>query len=574
MTRAGLFVSVVAGWMLAGHAAAQTAPVLDTPLSAPANPAAYSANRAAAMAAVEAEDFAAAEPLLDRLTAAYTLDADLWVALGDAKFELGKHDEAIAAYRNAITLGGADYGRSRLGILLAQVAESDQDAALGTLDQMVREDAYLYRGRLRENEDVAPLRDAPRFREIAGVVDVSSMSRAQGWRTDMDFLLAEIHRLSPHHRDTELPADAMAAYRRTYDNVDSLSDEQIYAGMAQIVGALDMNHTMMWGVDPGGGGPERPALRYLPLRVYFFPEGLFVVGADEGSEALIGAEILSIDGMTADDAYARVRTAISAGAEAEALHWAPYRIADATLLRGLGVTQRTDQVRLRLRLANGRSVTRTVETVERPIISKLPAPQGVTAPPFLARVQESHWFEAWPDRATLYVQVNQIAPDEDETLPAFGVRLRQAIVQSGARNVVLDLRHNNGGNTITYTELLRTLVSFSAGGGKLYVLIGRNTYSAAANLTTDLERLADPVFIGEPTGDTGNQEGDEGMVRLPYSGLRATVSGVWWQLSHPWDHRRFIAPEVPVQLTAADYFAGRDPALDVTRTLIGSRSAE
>lgn len=574
MTRAGLFVSAFAVWALAGPAVAQTAPDLSAPLAAPADPAAYYADREAAMEAYQAEDYATAEPLLDRLTAAYALDADLWVALGDTKLELEKSAEAIAAYRNAIALGGPDYGRSRAGTLLAQLAEDNQDAALGTLDQMVREDAYLYRGRLLDDEDVVSLRESPRFREIAGVVDVSGMSREQGWRTDLDFLLAEIRRLSPHHRSGDLPADVMAAYRRTYDAVGTLSDEEVYAGMAQIVGALDMNHTMMWGVDPGGGGPERPALRYLPLRVYFFPEGLFVVGAGDGAENLIGAEILAIDGIPTDDAYARVRTAISAGAEAEALHWAPYRMADASLLRGLGVTQRTDRVRLQLRLPNGRTVTRTLATVDRPIISKLPAPRGVATPTFLEFVQDSHWFETWPDSRTFYVQVNQIAPGENETLPEFGLRLRRALSDNSTRNVVLDLRHNNGGNTFTYTELLRTLVSFTARGGKLYVLIGRNTYSAAANLTTDLERLADPVFIGEPTGDTGNQEGDEGMVRLPYSGLRATVSGVWWQLSDPWDHRRFIAPEVPVQLTAADYFAGRDPALDVTRALIEGRGAE
>lgn len=571
MMRAGLFVSVVAGWMLAGHAAAQTAPALDAPLTAPANPAAYYADREAAMTAIEAEDYPTAEPLLDRLTGAYTLDADLWVALGDAKYELGKHDEAIAAYRNAIALGGPDYGRSRLGILLAQTAENDQNAALDTLDRMVREDAYLYRGRLREDDDVAALRDNPRFREIAGAIDVSGMSREQGWRTDLDFLVAEIHRLSPHHRNTELPPDAIAAYRRTYDNVATLSDQQIYAGMAEIIGALDMNHTMMWGIDPSSGGPERPQLRYLPVRFYFFPEGLFIVNGTGAGDATVGAQVLAIDGMPASEVYTRLRRAISAGGESEALQWAPMRLVDVALLNGLGITDRDDRARLQLRLPNGRTVTRLLNAVERPIISKLPPPRGGAAPAFLAHVPESHWFEAWSDRETLYVQVNQIAPDEDETLPEFGVRLRQAIVQSGANNVVLDLRHNNGGNTFTYTELLRTLVSFNTGGGHLYVLIGRNTYSAAANLTTDLERLANPVFVGEPTGDTGNQEGDEGAVRLPYSGLRANISGVWWQYSHPWDHRRFIAPEVPVQLHAADYFAGRDPALDVVREMIAAR---
>jgi hypothetical protein len=41
------------------------------------------------------------------------------------------------------------------------------------------------------------------------------------------------------------------------------------------------------------------------------------------------------------------------------------------------------------------------------------------------------------------------------------------------------------------------------------------------------------------------------------------------------DGRREMSPDVPVQLTAKDYFAGRDPALDAVFRLIddGKRSA-
>jgi C-terminal processing protease CtpA/Prc len=193
----------------------------------------------------------------------------------------------------------------------------------------------------------------------------------------------------------------------------------------------------------------------------------------------------------------------------------------------------------------------------------------VPAPLFLSQIRKNHWLQALPDRHAIFVQVNNILPDEDETMPQFGLRLRQAIADGKPRHLILDLRHNNGGNSFSYIELLRTLVAFSAGEGqKVYVLIGRNVYSAAANLSTDLERLVRPVFVGEPTSGTGNQWGDENRFILPYSGLTGAFSGVRWQLSNPWDERRSIVPQVPVQLTAGDYFAGRDPALDAVFRLI------
>jgi len=154
---------------------------------------------------------------------------------------------------------------------------------------------------------------------------------------------------------------------------------------------------------------------------------------------------------------------------------------------------------------------------------------------------------------------------------AFGVRLRAALAGDEVRNVILDLRNNDGRNSYLYVELLRTLIGFSAREGRtLYVLIGRAVYSAAANLVADLERLASPIFVGEPTAMTGNAYGDSSEFTLPYSGIYGRVSCVRWQLRYPMDQRRAIVTQVPVAMTSADYFAGRDPVLDAALSLCGA----
>jgi hypothetical protein len=95
------------------------------------------------------------------------------------------------------------------------------------------------------------------------------------------------------------------------------------------------------------------------------------------------------------------------------------------------------------------------------------------------------------------------------------------------------------------------------------VLIARNVYSACANFVTDLERLGKAVFVGEPTSGWGNQHGDSTYFMLPYSGVGCQLTGVNWQLSTPFDTRRSLQPNIPVQLTAKDWMAGKDPALEV-----------
>jgi hypothetical protein len=161
--------------------------------------------------------------------------------------------------------------------------------------------------------------------------------------------------------------------------------------------------------------------------------------------------------------------------------------------------------------------------------AKLNAPPNATPPLFLRDTKKGHWLEPLPAHDAVYAQVNGITDDDDETMEQFGVHLRRTVDESKPHNLILDLRHNNGGNTFRYSEVLRTLVAFSTlEGNKVYVLIGRDVYSAACNLSTDIERIVKPVFVGEPTSCTGNQWGDESTFVLPYSGLTGAFSGARW----------------------------------------------
>lgn len=550
-----------------GEASAQPAPI-----TAPADPLAYHADRERAMALVEAARFEEAAPLLSRVTSAYPLDRATWMTFAVASRRLGRHRAAIDAYTRAIALGGPMPGNARYWTAIAHVQLGESDAALDALETMVFEDRDLDRPGLAEDPDLAPLRNDPRFVAIIGAVPAGESDRTARRIADLDHLIAEIRRLSPRYRDAPLPERTLALERRLRADMATLSDAELFARLSGIVGSLDQGHTMLWGAGPPGSPPPRNlAFRYLPLLFHAFPEGLFIVGADDANRDLVGARLISLGGVPADEAYARVRGATSAASDTEALWTVPIRMADMRLLEGLGFAVRDDSVAMVFERIGGARVERTIAGLAESPRAKLPAPPGVDTTAYLRETGEAHRFETWPDANAVHIQFNQVADDPDETLAAFGLRLREALADPSIRAVIVDLRHNNGGNSFAYRELMRTLIAFSTRpDSRLYVIIGRGVYSAAANFATDLERFADPVFVGEPTSMTGNQDGDEGAVVLPNSGLRATVSGVRWQLSHPWDERRSIAPHVPVTQTAADHFAGRDRPLDVARALIAA----
>jgi tetratricopeptide (TPR) repeat protein len=97
--------------------------------------------------------------------------------------------------------------------------------------------------------------------------------------------------------------------------------------------------------------------------------------------------------------------------------------------------------------------------------------------------------------------------------------------------------------------------------GKLFVIIGGRTFSAAMNLALDLERWTTATFVGEPTGNATFFFGDHRQVVLPRSGITVNVSTLPWRPYDPRDRRAFLAPTVYAPMTSAAFAKGQDPAM-------------
>jgi hypothetical protein len=132
----------------------------------------------------------------------------------------------------------------------------------------------------------------------------------------------------------------------------------------------------------------------------------------------------------------------------------------------------------------------------------------------------------------------------------------------GAERFVLDLRLNSGGNGDFNRDVVRALVkSRFDEKGRLFVITGRRTFSAAQMLISDLDRWTQPIFVGEPSSSRGNHYGDSKKLVMPNSKITMRVSTLWWQYWDPRDQRPWIKPEIEAPLTVEAYREGRDPAL-------------
>lgn len=144
-----------------------------------------------------------------------------------------------------------------------------------------------------------------------------------------------------------------------------------------------------------------------------------------------------------------------------------------------------------------------------------------------------------------------------------GCRALAAELDSGrADRIVVDVRNNPGGENGSYDPMLDLLIDQATKTpGSVVILIGRSTFSGAANFVTELRAVDGITFTGEPTGGAPNMFGDAAVVSLPSSGLQAHIATREWTFA-PGNDDLAIEPDVLFPVRWSDLAEGRDPALE------------
>jgi len=191
---------------------------------------------------------------------------------------------------------------------------------------------------------------------------------------------------------------------------------------------------------------------------------------------------------------------------------------------------------------------------------------------FLSKIDEPYWSKLFPSNNAIYIQFNAVTQKKTQSLKEFNIELRHQINQNNIDNLILDLRHNHGGNGSILPPMLKTIINFEVmnPNGRIFVLMGRETFSAGQNLLTDITKYSNPILVGEPSGSKPNHIGEAGWFKLPYSGLMGLISTQFHQTSKAEDNRKWIAPHIPIKLSSSDYFDGTDKAMDIVMEIIKS----
>ncbi|MBV8798297.1 MAG: hypothetical protein JO208_00575 [Alphaproteobacteria bacterium] len=407
---------------------------------------------------------------------------------------------------------------------------------------------------------------------------------AAAFRKDVDAIVQTIGTLHPN---PFAPADR-AAFMADAAMIEAQAPAQglgcATAELMALVAELHDGHTYVLPINiPGEMGR-------FPIRFYAFADGLYVTAAAPEYANLVGKRVLAIGRLSAEETLAKAAAMQAANnplAAREGTVWlSQAKIAEAIGAASAGVMSVT------VTGGRGKPVTQLLKPFEAEINDawnqqgEMFGPRThkdsqpyVTAfggrgplefrkadpalPPHLRYRLPYHMIEM-PDSKALYFQWNFVQDWDDENFTHFSRRLFQAVDKHPDWKLIVDVRYNSGGDGSKVPAFIKQIIKRPQfdDPGKLFIITGRKTFSAAVDLVGDAHEWTSAIFVGEPTGAGLNAYGDPEERTTPNLHIPYQVSTAYHQHAPSKIRSGEFDPDIPAIMTGKDYFAGRDPALE------------
>lgn len=406
---------------------------------------------------------------------------------------------------------------------------------------------------------------------LAAIVHIAMLASAdipgrqftdEQWREDLNQYVefAKGTHLNLHHTVSE--EDFNVAVSTLNVRIPELSDQGIVMEMIALAALINDGHSWV------EFGPNIP-VSHLPIRFYEFSDGIFVTHAIEDHKALERLQLRAIAGVPVDDLLTRAKRYCSRDNEYGVLNLRAHWLANETFLNHESLVAPGELVPVTLKSPNGELIN-----VELPFVSAEEFYDTLNReyekadsdlPLYRRRGDLAYWMEYLPEHKAVYVKFNAVRDLPDgPRLGQFANKIVDQIEDRRAEKLIIDIRHNSGGDGSLTNYVIRTIerCDLINRKGRLFVVTGRRTFSAALMFTARMEAATNVTFVGEPGRGKPNSYSEYNGFQLNHTGVAGSVSSLFHQEGEPEDTREYIDVDIPAPFSADDYFQDRDPCLE------------
>jgi hypothetical protein len=339
--------------------------------------------------------------------------------------------------------------------------------------------------------------------------------------------------------------------------IPSLPDHQIIVRLQQIAASVGDGHTRV---------QLPPSFTRYPINVYWFGRELRVIAATKQHESALGARVVKIAGVDINDVASKVSTCFPSAAHENdwyVLNMGPAMMMRPEVLHALGIVPDLSRAVFTLEDDAGQPTTLDITPVALPPVVNGAVNLGLvpidTEPPlYRQKLGEPFWFTHLPDSNTAYANFKRY-PSLKQNAQAFFAM----VDRTRPARVVIDLRQNGGGDFFEGREHLIDPIKKRPAinqKGRLYVVVGRATFSAAMVNAVDFRKQTNAILVGEPIGERPNSYSENDEMTLPHSRLVVSYSTRYYQFVD--EDVPAVMPDQRIDPSWADFRAGRDAVMN------------
>lgn len=397
---------------------------------------------------------------------------------------------------------------------------------------------------------------------------IADISVAQ-WQDDLRFLQNTIH--SEYNflfvKTTRAAFDAKV--EALYKDIPKLQAHEIVVRMTAIIASFKYGHTGLFLYQ------KLINFHSLPYNLYEFKDDIYIQGVHKEHKKALGAKVIRINGMPIAEALDKIKPMVNAENTQYFKAYGIKYLSFPEVLHAQGITNTLQQEVVLTLLKDEEQFTHSFKAMadgqhvptHRGYVHQsddwLDARDQSTTPLYLKDLDKVYYATYLQNEKTMYVRHSRIADDTAESTKDFYTRVLKEVEEKDTEKLIIDLRLNGGGNNYLNKDVIKSIVQTKKINqtGKLFVIIGKRTFSACQNLVNELDNYTNVIFVGEPTAENINFWGDNRPLQLPNSVITISLSYLWWQDKPSLENAEWIAPSIPVTMSFQEYSTNEDPVL-------------
>ena len=309
----------------------------------------------------------------------------------------------------------------------------------------------------------------------------------------------------------------------------------------------------------------------FPVVLGGFNDGWYVLKAGRGWNNLIGKKLIKIGNMNIDEIFRLSKQVWGTENEFGALARFPLIASWAEWLQSQNIINDTGNAKYTFLCGDGETFNCTLSSVNLipwmywVFFHKAPS----EAPPqVINKRTDAFKYDLVDQNRSINIRYNEdVKYSNGESIDSFSVRLLKSITDNNIERIIIDLRNNIGGDNEYLFPLLNVVKSTELAHqrGKLFILIGRHTFSAGVTFAELIKNNTKAIFIGESTSHGPLYYSIPKKIELPNSKLIFRISSelTGYTLNpHP---KRKISPDISNKYSYKNILENVDPALEVIK---------